>query len=81
MIMPRYDILAVCNACGDEHPTGLSVFLESVHAKKQSIAAAFPKKGLPPNLATLTDIRVYCPKTGRQYAQTNYKQIFLIPVG
>jgi hypothetical protein len=79
--MPRYDILAVCNACGDEHPTGLFVILESVHAKKQSVANAFLKKGLPPNLATLKDIRVYCPKTGRQYAQTNYKQIFLTAVG
>jgi hypothetical protein len=77
-VMPRYDILAVCNACGDEHPTELSVFLDSGPNKKESVAAVYAKKDLPPNLATLKDIRVYCPRTGRQYAQTNYKQIFLI---
>jgi hypothetical protein len=79
--MLRYDILARCNACGDEHPTELSVFLEVVPTKKQSVAAAYPDKNLPPNLATLKDVRVYCPKTGRQYAQTDFKQLFLVPLG
>ena len=79
--MPRYDILAVCNACGDEHSTQLSVFLDAGPSKKQSVAAAYPKKNLPPNLTTLKDVRVYCPKTGRQYAQTDHKQIFLVPLG
>jgi hypothetical protein len=79
--MPRYDILALCNACGDEHPTDLSVFLDGGPLKKQSVAAAYPENNLPPNLATLKDVRVYCPKTGRQYAQTDYKQIFLVPIG
>jgi hypothetical protein len=50
--MRKYDILARCNACGDEHATELSVFLDSGLLKKQSVAAAYPDKNLPPNLAT-----------------------------
>lgn len=79
--MPKYDILAMCNACGDEHSTELSVFLDSGVLKKQSVAAVYPGKNLPPDLATLKHVRVYCPKTGRGYAQTDYKRIFLVPVG
>jgi hypothetical protein len=26
-IIPKYDVLAVCNACGDAHPTGISINL------------------------------------------------------
>jgi rubrerythrin len=36
---------------------------------------------LPPELAALKEKRIYCPKTGRHYAQKNEMQIFLIPVG
>jgi hypothetical protein len=56
--MRKYDILALCNACGDEHPTELSVFLDSGPLKKQSVADAYRKNNLPPNLATLKDIRI-----------------------
>jgi hypothetical protein len=77
--MPKYDIFAVCNACGDEHSTGIAITLQSGPRQNQSVAAAFPKEELPPNLDTLKEIRVYCPKTGRGYAQANYKKIFLVP--
>jgi hypothetical protein len=68
--MPKYGIFASCNACGDDHPMGILVILQSGPVKKQSIASAFAGKDLPPNLASLKDNRVYCPKTGRGYAQT-----------
>ena len=79
--MPKYDIFAVCTACGDEHSTGLSVFLDTGPPKRQSVADAYSTKKLPSNLGMLKDVRVYCPRTGRQYAQTDYKQIFLVRIG
>jgi hypothetical protein len=79
--MPKYDIFASCNACGDVHPTGNSLILDHGPVQKASIADTFVGQDLPPDLATLKNDRVYCPKTGRRYAQTNYKQIFLVPVG
>lgn len=79
--MPRYDILAVCNACGDEHPTGIAITLPSGPRQKQSVANAFPGKELSAELYALKSNRVYCTKTGRGYAQTDYKRIFLVPTG
>ena len=79
--MPKYDIFALCNACGDLHPTGISLILDNGPLNKQSIADAFAGQDLPPDVATLKNERVYCPKTGRRYAQTVYRQIFLVPVG
>ena len=78
--MAEYDVFAVCNACGDLHPLGISVTLEDGPAKKkQSIADAYEGKDLPPSLAALKDSRVYCPKTGRQYSQRDSQKIFLVP--
>jgi hypothetical protein len=77
--MAEYDVFAVCNACGDLHPLGISVTLDDGPANKQSIADAYADKDLPPSLAALKDRRVYCPKTGRQYSQRDTKKIFLVP--
>jgi hypothetical protein len=77
--MAEYDVFAVCNACGDLHPLGISVTLDDGPANKQSIADAYEDKNLPPSLAALKDRRVYCPKTGRQYSQRDTKKIFLVP--
>ena len=77
-IVPKYDVLAVCNACGDAHPTGISINLAGP-VKKRSIATAYRGKNLPRHLATLKQERVYCPNLGRHYPQTDYRQIFLVP--
>jgi hypothetical protein len=77
-IIPKYDVLAVCNACGDAHPTGISINLAGP-VKKRSIATAYRGKNLPRHLATLKQERVYCPNLGRHYPQTDYRQIFLVP--
>jgi hypothetical protein len=80
--MAEYDVFAVCNACGDLHPLGISVRLADGPAKKkQSIADAYQGQDLPPSLAALKDSRVYCPKTGRQYSQKDTNKIFLMPRG
>jgi hypothetical protein len=79
--MPRYDIFAVCNACGEAHSTGIAIMLQTGPRQNQSVADAFAGKEPPPEVAAVKNNRVYCPKTGRGYAQTNYKQIFLVPVG
>jgi hypothetical protein len=42
--MPKYDIFASCNACGDLHPTGISLILDNGPLNKQSIAARSPGK-------------------------------------
>jgi hypothetical protein len=80
--MPKYDIFVVCNACSDTHPIGTSVMLADGPAETQSIAAAYAGKNVPPDLFKLRMNRVQCPRTGRQYAQTNdQKEIFLVPTG
>jgi hypothetical protein len=77
-IVPRYDVFAVCNACGDAHSTGISIYLEGP-VKRRTIAEAYRGKHLPSHLATLKQERVYCPNLGRHYPQTDYRQIFLVP--
>ena len=77
-IIPRYDVFAVCNACGDAHPTGISINLEGP-VKRRTIAELYCGKRLPSHLATLKQDRVYCPNLGRHYPQTDYRQIFLVP--
>ena len=79
-ILPKYDIFAVCNACGDAHSTGISINLDGP-VKKRSIANAYRGKNLPHHLATLKQARVYCPYLRRHYPQTDDRQIFLVPVG
>jgi hypothetical protein len=51
-IVPKYDLVAVCNACGEAHPMGISINLDGP-VKKRTIAEAYRGKGLPPRLATL----------------------------
>src|SRR5688500_17844179 len=77
-IVPKYDVFALCNACGDAHPTGISINLDGP-VKKRSIASAYRGKNLPRGLPTLKQNRVYCPNLGRHYAQPDYRQIFLVP--
>jgi hypothetical protein len=77
-IVSKYDVFAVCNACGDAHSTGISINLDGP-VKKRSIAQAYRGKNLPRHLATLKQDRVYCPNLGRHYLQTDYRQIFLVP--
>jgi hypothetical protein len=60
---------------------GISIILEDGPVKKQSIAAAYRGKDLPPRLATLKQNPIYCPNLGRHYAQRDNKQIFLVPIG
>jgi hypothetical protein len=77
--MGEYGIFALCNACGDLHPMGISVTLDDGPTTKKSVADLYECKELPPTLAGLKDKRVYCPKTGRQYAQRDTKKIFFVP--
>jgi hypothetical protein len=77
-VASKYDIFALCNACGDAHPTGISINLEGP-IKRRTIAEVYHGKRLPSHLATLKQDRVYCPNLGRHYPQTDYKHFFLIP--
>jgi hypothetical protein len=79
-MLSKYNIFALCNACGDVHRTGDAIILQSGPRQKQSVSA-FAGKELPSDLAALKNSRVSCPRTGRHYAQTDYKQIFLVPIG
>jgi hypothetical protein len=75
-----YRIYAMCNVCGDLHTMETTISLPVGPISKQSISEAYPDKDPPPHIAALTDLRVHCPKTGRQYAQKDYKKIFLVPI-
>jgi rubrerythrin len=56
------------------------ITLEDGPVRRQSVAESYTESNLPPELAALKDKRIYCPKTGRHYAQKNDNQIFLVPV-
>jgi HD-like signal output (HDOD) protein len=72
-----YQVSAECNACGELHTTGIVITLNGGPVNKQHLAEAFPKRDRPANV---NDVRVYCHKVGRHYAQNDPKKIFLIPV-
>lgn len=78
--MAYYDVSALCNVCSDLHPLDVVITLENGPVSRKSIGESYQGKSLPPELAALKDKRIYCPKTGRHYAQKNENQIFLIPV-
>jgi hypothetical protein len=75
----RYRVLVSCNKCGDLHEMGISVALEDGPVDKQSIGALYKGKTLPKQLADLANNSISCPKTGRQSAQKDTQQIFLVP--
>jgi hypothetical protein len=56
------------------------ITLENGPISRTSIGESYQRRILPPELAALKDKRIYCPKTGRHYAQKNESQIFLTPV-
>jgi rubrerythrin len=56
------------------------VRLENGPECQQSIGETFRGRDLPPELAGSRDKRIYCPKTGRHYAQKNQDRVFLIPI-
>jgi rubrerythrin len=78
--MRQYAVSALCNVCSDFHPIDALITLEKGPISRKSIAEGYEGGTLPPELAALKDKRIYCPKTGRHYAQKNESRIFLIPV-
>jgi hypothetical protein len=75
-----YRIDAVCNVCRDLHRVETTVSLPVGPVSKQSIAEAYPNKDPPAHIASLNDLRVHCPKTGRHYSQKDDNKIFLVPI-
>lgn len=74
----RYSFFVTCNKCGRIHNTGFSVMLQEGPDKRQSLAELYD--GTPPEgLANLAASRITCPFTGKQFSQSNYSRIFLIP--
>ena len=74
----RYDVFAVCKACGDPHRTEISIKLLG-RVKRRTIAEAYRGKQLPHHLATLKQAQIYCPLLRRHYPQTDYRQFLLVP--
>jgi hypothetical protein len=75
-----YSFFVTCNKCGRMHSTGVSVMLREGPDQRQSIAELCD--GNPPeSLADLATHRVTCPFTGKQFTQTDYDRIFLLPGG
>ena len=77
-IVARYDVFAVCKACGDAHRTEISINLYGT-VKRRTIAKAYRGKQLPRHLATLRHAQIYCPLLRRHYPQTDYRQFLLVP--
>ncbi len=44
--MPKYNVYALCNACGDLHPMEISVTLDDGPVEKQSIGDRYEAKGI-----------------------------------
>jgi hypothetical protein len=59
---------------------GMSVTLDYSSGATRSIADTYSRGEIPLQLTGFKNNQVYCPKTGRHYKQTDYRQIFLIPV-
>ncbi len=78
--MAKYMVHFFCNECADVHPMGISVSLDDGPVKKESIGDTYAGKELPKELATLTNIRTTCPKTGKLTSQENNHQVFLVPM-
>jgi hemerythrin-like metal-binding protein len=78
--LAKYNVYALCIACGELHPMDVSVTIENGPKTKHSVGQTYQGKDLSPQLAELKERRMYCPHTGRQYPQKNDNQIFLIPV-
>ena len=79
--LAKYNVYAVCIACGELHAMDVCVAVENGPKTKHSVGQTYQSKDLSPQLAELGERQIYCPKTGRQYPQKNYSQIFLIPAG
>jgi hypothetical protein len=79
-MLSKYNIFALCNACGDVHQTGNAIMLQSASATKaKRIGLCRQRASIGP--CWVEEQPGFCPRTGRQYAQTDYKQIFLVPIG
>lgn len=77
--MPKYDIFVFCDECADVHRMPITVVLDDGPIEKKSVGDTYAGRALPPDVATLTNNRVQCSKTGQMFTQKDNHQIFLVP--
>ena len=78
--MAKYMVHFFCDECSEVHPIHIVIDLNDGPAKKESINNLYAGKELPPSIATLTNNKTMCPKTGRLTSQSDNNQVFLVPI-
>jgi hypothetical protein len=78
--MPAYEIYFRCNDCKREHPIHLKIHLNDGPDHKQSIAAFFRGRSMPPQVTAIQGHKAFCLKTGKTFKLENDDQIFLVPL-
>ena len=78
--MANYAVHVFCDDCGDVHPMGIAIELADGPAERASIGDIYGGRDLPPQIATLINNRVTCPRTRRLILQRDNNQVFLVPV-
>lgn len=76
--MATYSVHFFCNECSEVHPLGITISLDDGPAKEGSINDTYQGKTLPPEIATLTNNKTICPKTGKITSQKDNNQVFLV---
>jgi hypothetical protein len=77
--MPVYDVFVQCAHCGGEHPVLMRIYLVDGPERKQSIAALFHGRPLPPQVSALKRHTALCLKTGKKYQLDQDERIYLSP--
>jgi hypothetical protein len=77
--MPAYEIYIHCNECGAEHPLLMRIVLDDGPDRKQSIAASFHGRSMPPQVGAIKGHKALCLKTGKKFQLENYDEVFLVP--
>ena len=78
--MAKYRVVFFCDECSGVHPVGVAIRLQDGPAHKESIGDFYAGRKLPPEVATLVNNQVTCPKTGRMTSQRDNNQVFIVPV-
>jgi hypothetical protein len=78
--MPQYDVYALCDECGNEHPMGIGIHLDEGPDDRRSIGDIYEGKSRPPQILAIEGHKCLCVRTGKQFIQKDDKQLFLVPV-
>ena len=75
--MTEYDLHIVCDACGQSHPSGMSLWQDDPRLDKKTVAAIYAGRDLPSEVTLVKGNRFVCPGTNRFCTQIDDERCFL----